>query len=132
MQIMPPAFGFGESKFFDKKFFALQVFHHFFNGNVVVSNGRRFSKTDAAKMFQLNDESGLVRFGAAVGDGKRITEGQVVCFVKDFQPPVPLKGRLGCIPLFLFWIVIELNFSPLNRITKRTTGRQPAEVKPNG
>src|SRR5262245_20513513 len=82
MQIMPIPIGLGKSKFFDQRFFRFEIFNHFFNGDVIVSNSGRLSITFYAEMFQLNYECGLMRL-CSFRNGERMTEFEIVIIVRD-------------------------------------------------
>ena len=85
VQVMPPSFRFGKSKFFNKQLFAFQVFHHLLHRDIIVRNSRRFAVPNMAQMLQFNNESWLVCFCSPVGNSKWIPKGEIVCAVGNFQ-----------------------------------------------
>src|SRR5436190_332602 len=84
MQVMPVAFGFCKSKFFNKCFFPFQVFDHLFNRYIVISDGWRFTIALETKIFQLHNQGGLMSF-CPFRNSKRMTEFEIVLCVRNFQ-----------------------------------------------
>ena len=77
---MPVSFGIGEGEFFYKDLFSIQIFYHFFNCDVVIPDGRRFTITFYAHKIELHNQCWLMCFGA-FGNGEGMMKRKIVCFV---------------------------------------------------
>src|SRR5678815_3910458 len=95
MTVMPPSFWFCKSKFFDKNLFAFEVFNHFFNGNMIICNGRCFAITLPAQMLQFQNKCGLMCF-CSPGNCKWVPEFKVVSSVVNFHRVKEAQYNLFC------------------------------------
>lgn len=84
MQEMPEPFRIVEGIFFDHRSFGFEIGDHFIDGDIIISNGGRFTVAPDAEMFQLHHECGLVCFCSA-RCGERVTERQVVFEITNVQ-----------------------------------------------
>src|SRR5688572_3986014 len=89
MKVMPITLRFRKGKFFNQRFLFFQIFNHLLYSDIIVGNSRRLTVTFDAKMLELYDQSGLMRFGS-LGNSEGMTEFEIVWVIRDLH-----SGGLG-------------------------------------
>ena len=93
---MPISFGIRKSELLNESLFGNQIRFHFFYGNIIVTDGRRFAISTYPHEFKLNNKSWLMGF-CSFGNGEGMMEREIVYFVFYFQGISGLKFWVfGC------------------------------------
>ena len=117
MQKMPETGWFCKSEFFNNREPVLQVFNHFLNRNIIVRDGRRFSKSRQSELFQADYQCWLVGL-CSTGYREGIFKTKVIRNVFNFQFNVLSAGRFDHLPElfikgFCFDKIFQVNMYPV-------------------